>query len=163
QALPAACYGMFNKRARGMVYIRSRLASRVAVAATRAAHPAGIYPTAVGKKYAMAISGIVLMAVLLGHMVGHLNLYFGARRHHPAVRRRPPARPHRGAGEPGLRERRPVPQRGGELAALAGRARLHRREPRAGRAPLPRRVEPVPEHGLAGGPALAAPLRDRVH
>ena len=33
---------------------------RRAVAATRAAHPAGIYATAVGKKYAMAISGIVL-------------------------------------------------------------------------------------------------------
>jgi succinate dehydrogenase / fumarate reductase, cytochrome b subunit len=39
---------------------------------------AGIYATAVGKKYAMAISGIVLMAFVLGHMVGNLKLYFGA-------------------------------------------------------------------------------------
>ena len=49
-----------------------------AVAATRAAHPGGIYATAVGKKYAMAISGIVLMLFVLGHMVGNLKLYFGA-------------------------------------------------------------------------------------
>jgi succinate dehydrogenase cytochrome b subunit len=49
-----------------------------AVAATRAAHPAGLYATAVGKKYAMAISGIVLMAFVLAHMVGNLKLYFGA-------------------------------------------------------------------------------------
>jgi succinate dehydrogenase / fumarate reductase, cytochrome b subunit len=49
-----------------------------AVAATRAAHPAGIYATAVGKKYAMAISGIVLMVFVLGHMIGNLKLYFGA-------------------------------------------------------------------------------------
>src|SRR4051794_25828360 len=55
-----------------------RLGSRVAVAASRAAQPAGIYATAVGKKYAMAISGIVLMAFVLAHMVGNLKLYFGA-------------------------------------------------------------------------------------
>jgi succinate dehydrogenase / fumarate reductase, cytochrome b subunit len=48
------------------------------VAASRAAQPAGIYATAVGKKYAMAISGIVLMAFVLAHMVGNLKLYFGA-------------------------------------------------------------------------------------
>lgn len=39
---------------------------------------AGIYATAVGKKYAMAISGIVLMTFVLAHMVGNLKLYFGA-------------------------------------------------------------------------------------
>jgi succinate dehydrogenase / fumarate reductase cytochrome b subunit len=49
-----------------------------AVAATRAAQPAGLYATAVGKKYAMAISGIVLLAFVLGHMIGNLKLYFGA-------------------------------------------------------------------------------------
>lgn len=49
-----------------------------AVAATRAASPAGVYATAVGKKYAMAISGIVLMLFVLGHMIGNLKLYFGA-------------------------------------------------------------------------------------
>jgi succinate dehydrogenase / fumarate reductase cytochrome b subunit len=47
------------------------------VAATRS-RPAGIYATAVGKKYAMALSGIVLMAFVLAHMVGNLKLYFGA-------------------------------------------------------------------------------------
>jgi succinate dehydrogenase / fumarate reductase cytochrome b subunit len=48
-----------------------------AVAAT-SSQPAGIYATAVGKKYAMALSGIVLMAFVLAHMVGNLKLYFGA-------------------------------------------------------------------------------------
>jgi succinate dehydrogenase / fumarate reductase, cytochrome b subunit len=47
------------------------------VAAIRS-QPAGIYATAVGKKYAMALSGIVLMAFVLAHMVGNLKLYFGA-------------------------------------------------------------------------------------
>jgi succinate dehydrogenase / fumarate reductase, cytochrome b subunit len=48
------------------------------VTASRAAQPAGLYATAVGKKYAMALSGIVLMAFVLAHMVGNLKLYFGA-------------------------------------------------------------------------------------
>jgi succinate dehydrogenase / fumarate reductase, cytochrome b subunit len=34
--------------------------------------------TAVGKKYAMAISGLVLMGYVLLHMVGNLKIYFGA-------------------------------------------------------------------------------------
>ena len=37
-----------------------------------------LYSTAVGKKYAMAISGIVLMGYVLLHMVGNLKFYFGA-------------------------------------------------------------------------------------
>jgi len=37
-----------------------------------------LYSTAVGKKYVMAISGMVLMAFVLAHMVGNLKLYFGA-------------------------------------------------------------------------------------
>src|SRR3954470_18119428 len=37
-----------------------------------------LYSTYVGKKYAMAISGMVLMAFVLLHMVGNLKLYFGA-------------------------------------------------------------------------------------
>src|SRR3954463_12978020 len=37
-----------------------------------------LYSTAVGKKYVMAISGMVLMAFVLLHMVGNLKLYFGA-------------------------------------------------------------------------------------
>src|SRR3954462_15784218 len=37
-----------------------------------------LYSTAVGKKYVMAISGIVLMVFVLAHMIGNLKLYFGA-------------------------------------------------------------------------------------
>jgi succinate dehydrogenase / fumarate reductase cytochrome b subunit len=37
-----------------------------------------LYSTAVGKKYVMAISGIVLMLFVLAHMVGNLKMYFGA-------------------------------------------------------------------------------------
>ena len=36
-----------------------------------------LYGSAVGKKYAMALSGIVLMVYVLLHMVGNLKLYFG--------------------------------------------------------------------------------------
>ena len=36
-----------------------------------------LYSTAVGKKYAMAISGFVLMAFVLLHMIGNLKFYFG--------------------------------------------------------------------------------------
>src|SRR4051812_26079121 len=37
-----------------------------------------LYSTAVGKKYVMAISGIVLMVFVLAHMIGNLKLYFGS-------------------------------------------------------------------------------------
>jgi succinate dehydrogenase / fumarate reductase cytochrome b subunit len=37
-----------------------------------------LYATAVGKKYAMAISGLVLMGYVLLHMVGNLKISFGA-------------------------------------------------------------------------------------
>src|SRR3954447_8432388 len=37
-----------------------------------------LYSTSVGKKYAMAISGMVLMAFVLVHMIGNLKIYFGA-------------------------------------------------------------------------------------
>jgi succinate dehydrogenase / fumarate reductase cytochrome b subunit len=36
-----------------------------------------LYSTAVGKKYAMAVSGIVLMGYVLLHMLGNLKFYFG--------------------------------------------------------------------------------------
>jgi succinate dehydrogenase / fumarate reductase cytochrome b subunit len=36
-----------------------------------------LYSTAVGKKYAMAISGIVLMGYVLAHMIGNLKMYLG--------------------------------------------------------------------------------------
>jgi succinate dehydrogenase / fumarate reductase cytochrome b subunit len=42
------------------------------------ARPRSLYGTYVGKKYAMAISGIVLMLFVLGHMIGNLKLYLGA-------------------------------------------------------------------------------------
>jgi succinate dehydrogenase / fumarate reductase cytochrome b subunit len=37
-----------------------------------------LYATHVGKKYAMAVSGMVLMAFVLIHMLGNLKLYLGA-------------------------------------------------------------------------------------
>jgi succinate dehydrogenase / fumarate reductase cytochrome b subunit len=47
------------------------------VAAARS-QPVGIYATAVGKKYAMALSGIVLMFYVLTHMLGNLRIYISA-------------------------------------------------------------------------------------
>jgi succinate dehydrogenase / fumarate reductase cytochrome b subunit len=37
-----------------------------------------LYSTAVGKKYAMAISGIALLGFVLVHMIGNLKMYLGA-------------------------------------------------------------------------------------
>jgi succinate dehydrogenase / fumarate reductase, cytochrome b subunit len=37
-----------------------------------------IYRSALGKKYAMAISGIILLSYVFLHMVGNLKIYFGA-------------------------------------------------------------------------------------
>lgn len=45
-----------------------------------AARLPGLYATHIGKKYAMAVSGIVLMAFVLVHMLGNLKLYLGAPR-----------------------------------------------------------------------------------
>jgi succinate dehydrogenase / fumarate reductase cytochrome b subunit len=45
---------------------------------TTTARPRGLYATDVGKKYVMAVSGILLMLFVLGHMVGNLKLYLGA-------------------------------------------------------------------------------------
>ncbi|MFN8016197.1 MAG: succinate dehydrogenase cytochrome b subunit [Acidimicrobiia bacterium] len=39
--------------------------------------PVAFYSTSVGKKYIMAISGIVLMGFVLSHMVGNLKMYLG--------------------------------------------------------------------------------------
>src|SRR3954467_2954991 len=55
---------------------RSRIAESMS-SATAVSRPS-LYSTYVGKKYAMAISGMVLMAFVLLHMVGNLKLYFGA-------------------------------------------------------------------------------------
>ncbi len=48
--------------------------------ATRRRRPflSDLYSTAVGKKYAMAISGVALMGFVLFHMVGNLKMYLGA-------------------------------------------------------------------------------------
>src|SRR3954470_8245952 len=46
-------------------------------AAVRSSRPS-LYSTAVGKKYAMAISGMVLMAFVLLHTIGNLKIFFGA-------------------------------------------------------------------------------------
>jgi succinate dehydrogenase / fumarate reductase cytochrome b subunit len=45
---------------------------------TTTARPRRLYATDVGKKYVMAITGIILMLFVLGHMVGNLKLYLGA-------------------------------------------------------------------------------------
>lgn len=37
-----------------------------------------LYGTAVGKKYAMAVSGIIMIGFVIGHMVGNLKMYQGA-------------------------------------------------------------------------------------
>lgn len=37
-----------------------------------------LYSTAVGKKYAMALSGIALMGYVLAHMIGNLKMFLGA-------------------------------------------------------------------------------------
>jgi succinate dehydrogenase / fumarate reductase cytochrome b subunit len=44
----------------------------------RAIWPLELYRSAVGKKWVMAITGIVLLGFVLGHMVGNLKLYLGA-------------------------------------------------------------------------------------
>jgi len=40
--------------------------------------PLEFYRSAVGKKYVMAVSGMVLMLYVIAHMVGNLKLFFGA-------------------------------------------------------------------------------------
>jgi succinate dehydrogenase / fumarate reductase cytochrome b subunit len=40
--------------------------------------PLNIYQTAVGKKWVMAITGVIGMGFLAGHMVGNLKMYLGA-------------------------------------------------------------------------------------
>src|SRR5215210_7831977 len=37
-----------------------------------------LYGTAVGKKYVMAVTGIVLMGYVFAHMVGNLKMFLGA-------------------------------------------------------------------------------------
>ena len=46
--------------------------------ARRAPWLVSVYRTDVGKKYAMAISGVVLLLFVLGHMIGNLHVFEGA-------------------------------------------------------------------------------------
>jgi len=39
--------------------------------------PIELYRSAVGKKYVMAVTGIILLAFVFGHMIGNLKMYFG--------------------------------------------------------------------------------------
>lgn len=43
----------------------------------RAAWPVEFYRSAVGKKWAMAISGVVVLGFVLAHMIGNLKVYLG--------------------------------------------------------------------------------------
>jgi len=49
-----------------------------APARRRPPYPVELYRTAVGKKYVMAITGIVWMGYVLAHMAGNLKIYLGA-------------------------------------------------------------------------------------
>lgn len=44
----------------------------------RTAFAVDFYRSAVGKKYVMAITGVIMMGFVFAHMVGNLKLYFGA-------------------------------------------------------------------------------------
>lgn len=47
-------------------------------AARKAPFPVELYRSAVGKKYVMAITGVMLMGFVFAHMVGNLKMYLGA-------------------------------------------------------------------------------------
>jgi succinate dehydrogenase / fumarate reductase cytochrome b subunit len=44
--------------------------------------PLNLYQTAVGKKWAMAVTGIILLGFVLFHMFGNIKLYIGVIEHH---------------------------------------------------------------------------------
>ena len=46
--------------------------------ARKAPFPVELYRSAVGKKYVMAITGIVIMGFVFFHMLGNLKMYLGA-------------------------------------------------------------------------------------
>ena len=52
----------------------------------RAPFPVELYRSAVGKKYVMAVTGIMWMGFVLVHMVGNLKMYLGAAAHQPLRR-----------------------------------------------------------------------------
>ena len=58
--------------------VRKPVSGTAATSRSRKPFLLDLYGTAVGKKYAMAISGIALMGFVLFHMIGNLKMYFGA-------------------------------------------------------------------------------------
>ncbi len=44
--------------------------------------PLNLYQTAVGKKWVMAVTGIMLLGFVFGHMVGNLKMFIGVVEHH---------------------------------------------------------------------------------
>ena len=55
-----------------------RMADTTRERTARLARIGGLYRTDTGKKYAMAVSGVVLLAFVLGHMIGNLHAFEGA-------------------------------------------------------------------------------------
>src|SRR5881392_2327202 len=49
-----------------------------APAKRRAPYPVELYRTSIGKKYVMAITGIMWMGYVLAHMAGNMKIYLGA-------------------------------------------------------------------------------------
>ena len=47
--------------------------------------PLSLYQTAVGKKWVMAVTGIILLGFVISHMVGNLKLYLGVVEHNGAM------------------------------------------------------------------------------
>ena len=47
--------------------------------------PLSLYQTAVGKKWVMAVTGIILLGFVVSHMVGNLKLYLGVVEHNGAM------------------------------------------------------------------------------
>ena len=56
----------------------ARGAGSGAPAKRKAPFPVELYRSALGKKYVMAITGIMLMGFVFAHMVGNLKMYLGA-------------------------------------------------------------------------------------
>ncbi len=54
------------------------MASTTRERTSKLARIGGVYRTDTGKKYAMATSGVVLLAFVLGHMIGNLHVFEGA-------------------------------------------------------------------------------------
>ncbi len=49
-----------------------------AIARRKAPFPLELYRSSVGKKYVMAVTGVVLIGFVIGHMLGNLKMYLGA-------------------------------------------------------------------------------------